>query len=107
MTDSRLEIRPDIREKHAALFGEHLANGRRVNVEKLIEELTDATRDDFATLLGTRHVVQQQVASGKATYDFLPSQTQVSDADGHTATVADIRQGMVDGFFGRQTPQAW
>ena len=107
MDQSRLEIRPDIREKHHVLLGEHLVHGRRVNVEKLIEELTEATRDEFSALLRRRHVVQDEVGSGQQTYDFLPADTQVSDADGHTATVGQIRQGMLDGFFGRNTPHAW
>src|SRR5581483_3648699 len=54
-----------------------------------------------------RHALQAQVGRRERAYNFLPPDTRVSDPDGHTATVGDIRQGMVDGFFGRKTPVAW
>jgi malate synthase len=47
------------------------------------------------------------VGRRERTYTFLAPETKVSDADGNTTTVRDIRQGMLDGFFGRATPQAW
>ena len=46
-----ITIRPDIYEKHRSLFGDIPVNGRRVDVEQLIERLTRETRDDFRTLL--------------------------------------------------------
>ena len=102
-----VQIRPDIYEKHASLFGEKTVNGRKVNVEDLIERLTRDTRDEFRTLLGARHAFQEQVGRRERAYGFLAPETKISDADGHTATVRDIRQGMLDGFFGRTTPVAW
>jgi len=102
-----IEIRPDIYEKHQSLFGDQKVNGRTVNVENLIEQLTRDTKDEFRTLLGARHAFQEQVGRRERSYGFLGPDTKVSDADGHTATVRDIRQGMLDGFFGRKTPAAW
>ena len=100
-------IRPDIYEKHKSLFGEHTVNGRTVNVEELIAKLTRETRSEFRSLLGARHVLQDQVGRRERSYTFLAPETKISDADGNTATVRDIRQGMFDAFFGRKTPQAW
>jgi malate synthase len=102
-----IEIRQDIYEKHKSLFGDQKVNGRTVNVQNLIEQLTRETKDEFRTLLGARHAFQDQVGRRERTYGFLAPDTKVSDADGHTATVRDIRQGMLDGFFGRKTPAAW
>jgi malate synthase len=102
-----LEIRADIVEKHRSLFGDKTVNGRKVNVEDLITRMTLATKDQFRTLLGARHEFQEQVGRRERAYAFLPPDARITDADGHTVTVRDIRQGMLDGFFGRKTPQAW
>ena len=107
MTDSSVHIRPDIFEKHTSLFGEKSVNGRQVSVEGLITSLTRETKDEFRALLGARHAFQEQVGRRERAYGFLTPDTKVSDADGNTATVRDIRQGMIDGFFGRKTPIAW
>jgi malate synthase len=104
---SAITVRPDIYEKHKSLFGEKTVNGRRVNVEDLIERMTRETRDAFRTLLSARHAFQDQVGRRERSYGFLSPDTKVSDADGNTTTVRDIRQGMIDGFFERKTPAAW
>jgi malate synthase len=102
-----IEVRKDIYEKHKSLFGDQTVNGKRVNVEQLIEQLTRDTKDEFRTLLSARHAFQDQVGRRERSYGFLPPDTKISDADGNTATVRDIRQGMLDAFFGRKTPVAW
>jgi malate synthase len=102
-----LQIRPDIFEKHQSLFGDKTVNGRTINVQDLITTLTLDTKDQFRTLLGERHAFQEQVGRRERAYGFLTPDTRITDADGHTATVREIRQGMLDGFFARKTPQAW
>src|SRR5712692_6028752 len=102
-----VEIRPDIYEKHKSLFGDKTVNGRKVNVEDLIERMTRETREEFRVLLGARHAFLEQVGRRERAYGFLAPDTRIADADGNTATVRDIRQGMLDGFFGRKTPIAW
>src|SRR5258706_2183770 len=102
-----LQIRPDIYERHQSLFGEKPVNGGTVHVEDLITALTRETKDEFRTLLGARHAFQDQVGRRERAYGFRAPDTKIADADGHTATVRDIRQGMLDGFFGRKTAQAW
>src|SRR5687767_15134488 len=102
-----ITVRPDIYEKHRSLFGDKTVNGRRVNVDDLIAQLTRETKSEFRSLLSARHTLQDQVGRRERSYTFLPPDTKVSDADGNTTTVRDIRQGMLDGFFGRKTPHAW
>jgi malate synthase len=96
-----ITVRPDIYEKHRSLFGEKTVNGKRVNVDELIAQLTRDTKSEFRTLLSARHALQDQVGRRERSYTFLPPETTVADADGTTTTVRDIRQGMLDGFFGR------
>ena len=107
MSQPSVQIRPDILEKHRRLFGPKTVNGRRVVVEDLIAQLTEQTLTEFHELLAARHSFQEMVRRGEQQYAFLPPSTRVSDADGNTATVAAIRQGMIDQFFGRRTPSAW
>ena len=100
-------VRADILQKYSDLFGSKTVNGRQVNVEELIARLTRATRSEFAVLMQARHQLHNRVAHRQSQYDFLEPVTQVTDPDGNRATVGDIRQGMLDGFFGRKTPNAW
>jgi malate synthase len=100
-------IRSDIYDKHRSLFGSKTVNGRTVNVEDVIAAMTRDTRDQFRSLLAARHALQDQVGRRERAYGFLSPDIRVTDADGHSATVREIRQGMLDGFFGRKTPQAW
>ena len=102
-----VEIRRDIYEKHRSLFGDKTVNDRQVNVENLIAKLTRDTKAEFLALLGARHAFQDKVGRRERSYTFLGPDTKVSDADGNTTTVREIRQGMLDSFFGRKTPQAW
>jgi malate synthase len=104
---STLQIRPDIREQHAALFGPKTVNGRTVVVEDVIADLTAAIAAELPQLLAERFAVQEKVGRKETQYTFLPGDEVVTDADGNRTTVAAIRQGMIDGFFGRKTPDAW
>ena len=102
-----LQIRPDIVQKYGSLFGQKTVNGRAVSVEAVITGMASDAARELPQLLAERHAFQQRVATGDARYDFLPADLEVSDADGRTATVGAIRQGMLDRFFGRNTPAAW
>jgi malate synthase len=102
-----LQIRPDIRDKYSALFGAKTVNGRTVVIENLIADMTAAVSAELPQLLADRHVVLERMAQGNARWSFLSASEEVSDADGHRSTVGRIRQGMLDGFFGRRTADAW
>ena len=100
---STLQIRPDIRAEYSSLFGPKTVNGRTVVVEDVIARLTDAVGGELPQLLAERLAFQDRVGRKTARYAFLPAGEKVSDADGNTTTVAAIRRGMLDGFFGRKT----
>ena len=102
-----LQIRPDIRDQYQSLFGAKTLNGRTLVVEDLIAQLTREIRDELPTLLAERHAFQKKVERREARYGFMRPGTEVADPDGNTTTVGGIRQGMLDGFFGRKTPEAW
>ena len=102
-----LQIRPDIREQHAPLFGAKAVNGRTLVVEEVIADMTLAISAELCQLLAARYFFQQEVARGAARYDFLPGTADVADADGNRATASAVRRGLLDGFFGRRTPAAW
>ena len=104
---SSATVRADILQKYSDLFGTKTVNGRQVNAEDPIARLTRATRADVASLMQARHQLHNRVSHRQVQYEFLDPSTQVTDPDGNRAPVADIRQGMVDGFFGRKTPKAW
>ncbi len=107
MAEQQAQVRPDIYQQHASLFGAKTVNGREIVVEDLIARLTRETRDELRSLLSARHAFQEQVGRRERAYGFLAPDTRIADADGHEATVREIRQGMLDGFFGRRTPSAW
>ena len=65
-----ITVRPDIYEKHRSLFGDKTVNGRRVNVEELIAQLTRDTKSEFRTLLSARHALQDQVGRRERSYTF-------------------------------------
>ncbi|HEX2459766.1 MAG TPA: hypothetical protein VHJ58_06420, partial [Vicinamibacterales bacterium] len=104
---STLQIRPDIRAEYSSLFGPKTVNGRTVVVEDVIARLTDAVGGELPQLLAERLAFQDRVGQKTARYAFLPAGEKVSDADGNNTTVAAIRRGMLDGFFGRKTAEAW
>jgi malate synthase len=104
---STLQIRPDIRAEYSSLFGPKTVNGRTVVVEDVIARLTEAVGGELPQLLAERLAFQDRVGQKTARYAFLPAGETVSDADGNQTTVAAIRRGMLDGFFGRKTAEAW
>ena len=100
-------VRQDILQTYPDLFGTQTVEGRAVNVEALIGRLTGETRATLGHLLKARHAFQARVVRKEARYDFLDPGLTIGDPDGNQPSVADIRQGMIDGFFGRPTRAAW
>ena len=96
-------IRSDIAANYAEIFGTKSIDGRSVNVEDTIARLMEQTAGAFRQILETRQAFQARVVRNEAKYDFVDGSVIVSDPNGHSASVADIRQGMLDRFFGRAT----
>jgi malate synthase len=105
--NGRLVIRQDILDAFPDLFGPKAVPSGAVDVADLIARLTRAVRDDIQAVLAERHAMQARVAARQAVYDFLPVAAVVTDPDGRSATVGEIRQGMIDGFLGRPVHGAW
>ena len=106
MADAAI-VKADILANYPELFGAKSIGGRTVDVQTLIAAMTRATRDEFRRLLRARHELQARVAQGTASFDWLDAETVVADPDGRRASVGAIRQGMLDGFIGRSTGEAW
>ncbi len=103
-----LQIRPDIREQYAQLFGPKTVNGRTLVVEDVIERLVQAIDGELQELLAARHAVPGTGCAERRAVRLPASRRQRSATP--TAippTVEAIRRGMLDGFFGRATPDAW
>src|ERR687898_927949 len=91
-----LQIRPDIHQKYGSLFGHKTVNGRAVVVEELMARMAADAGSELPQLLAERHDFQRRGGEGGGGYVFLPADLEVSDADGRTAAVGAIRQGMLD-----------
>src|SRR5262245_31242835 len=101
------EVRRDIFKRFPELFGSKTIDGRTVHVETIIGQLSAEIRDGLTRLLQSRHQFQEQVGHNAARYTFLSPEEVASDPDGYQLTVAQIRQGMLDGFLARHTSVAW
>ena len=67
MTSSTaFEIRPDIADSHAGLFGSKAVNGRTVDVVDLIASLTRTLSPEFDKILAARRTFLESVASGNS-----------------------------------------
>lgn len=100
-------VREDIFETYADLFGDQAVNGRSLNVLRLAGDLTRKFRPEFSSVLASRRAFLGAAASGKARYGFSGSKDGIGDADGNRWTAAQVRQGMLDEFLGRDTPWRW
>ena len=102
-----LAIRPDIAKVYPSLFAEKIINRRVLRVDDLVASLTRTFEADFARLLDARREFLSQAAGGKARYSFADPALEIEDADGNRQTAAQIRQGMLDNLYGRDTPYRW
>jgi malate synthase len=102
-----LEVRPDIARDYPDLLGPHAANGRSLDAAELIVALARRFAPDFERLLAARREFRAQVAASRARYAFADPRTVVEDADGARRNADEIRRGMLDHFFGRDTPLRW
>ena len=102
-----LRVREDILERYPHLFGDQFINGRLVNVEQVIARIVEAVTGPLQNTLTARYARHARVSRGEDRYGFLDGHEMIADADGNTVSVAAIRQGMLDGFFGRASSVAW
>ncbi|MFQ5930279.1 MAG: malate synthase, partial [Acidobacteriota bacterium] len=106
-SSSGLQVREDLAQKYADLFGDKSVNGRTVKVEELIAKFTNEFSEDFRRIAKMRHEFLSRQRDVREKYAFLSPDQEISDADGNKATVGQIRQGMLDNFFGKESPYRW
>ena len=100
-----LQIRPDIREQYAPLFGPKTVNGRTLVVEDVIARPDAAVSGELPQLLAERLAFQDKVGDEDgARYEFLPACEEVERRRRQPDDGRGIRRGMLDGFFGRRRP---
>ncbi|MBI3312581.1 MAG: hypothetical protein HYZ88_03540 [Candidatus Omnitrophica bacterium] len=105
--EETVAIRADIASGFSDLFGDKTVNGRPVSVQGLISRLSEELEPDFQSALAARSRYRREVAAGGAQYGFSHPDQAIVDVDGNMKTVAQIRKGMRDNFFGDQTAEAW
>ncbi len=91
-TTEGLVVREDLAEDFSGLFGDKEVNGRTVNVEGTIESLTR----EFGLEIGKQlHARKARRDSGEG-YGFADPSKELTDADGNTLTVEQIREGLIN-----------
>ncbi len=101
-------IRADILQKFPDLFGTKRVNGREVEVERTIENLTRELEPEIAATLSARRALLQSPAPVAAKYAWPAWDEAVEDpVSGRPWTHREIVQGMIDNFLGRQTERRW
>ncbi|OGR57043.1 MAG: hypothetical protein A2034_01290, partial [Elusimicrobia bacterium GWA2_38_7] len=103
----KLVIREDIWRKYPEIFGNRIVNGRAVGVEDLIRKFTLQLGPEFSDRLKDRRDFLKAVSEGTAKYGFLDSDQIIEDADGNELTVEEIRQGLIDNFYGVDSENRW
>src|SRR3990167_6768820 len=102
-----LAVRTPMASEYADLFGEVSVNGHALRVDVAIAELTREFQSRFCEVLASRRAFLDRVATGRARYGFARPDERFEDADGNVKSAADIRQGMLDQFYGKDSPHRW
>ena len=101
-------IRDDILKRFPELFGSKKVNGRDVNVEQTIAELTREFRPAIAAALTARNNILQSPASVRQKYAWPKWEDGYEDpVSGKKWTFRQIVQGMIDNALGRNTQWRW
>jgi len=103
----KLNIPDKVKERYADLLGDHVINGIKVNVEQLITELSEELRPEIDKILNARRQWLELTAPMKEKGSFPKWDDRFTDADGNIRTFREIVQGLIDNFFGRNTPLRW
>ncbi len=93
--------------EYSELFGDRVVNGKRVNVEQLIAELSEELRPEIDRALDARRRWLESKSPMSEKGAFPGWDEKFTDADGNTRTFREIVQGLIDNFLGRDTPLRW
>jgi len=101
-------IREDIFQKFSDLFGTKKVNGREINVEQTIAELTRELTPEIAAALTARRALLQSPAPVSKKYAWPEWDDAFEDpVTGHFWTFRQIVQGLIDNFLGRDSEWRW
>ncbi len=101
-------IREDILQKFPSLFGPRKVNGRDVDVERLIAELTREFRPAIAQALTARRNLLQSTKPVRERYAWPKWDDKFEDpVTGKSWTYRQIVQGMIDNFLGVESEWNW
>jgi malate synthase len=101
-------IRPDILQQFPELFGTKQANGRTLDVDMTIEQLTRELEPAIAAALAARSELLAAKAPVAEKYAWQRwDETYDDPVTGKPWTFRQIVQGLVDNFQGRDTPWRW
>src|SRR5262245_33768377 len=101
-------IREDILQKFPDLFGTKSINGREINVDDAIAELTRVLGPDIAAALSARRALLQSPAPVREKYSWPKWDDKFEDpVTGQFRTFRQIVQGLIDNFLGRDSEWCW
>jgi len=101
-------VRKDILEKFPELFGSKTVNGRQVNVEEAITNLTRELRPEIAAALSARRETLESSAPVREKYGWPKWDENFNDpVTGDSWTYRQIVQGMIDNFLGTKSKWSW
>ncbi len=101
-------IRPDILQAFPDLFGQKRVNGRDLDVDETITQLTRALDPAIGRALAARRAILQSPAPVAQKYAWPSWDESFEDPVSGTAwTFRQVVQGLVDNFQGRQSPWRW
>ncbi|MCS7118027.1 MAG: malate synthase [Thaumarchaeota archaeon] len=95
------------REEYADLLGDKEVNGRTLNVERVIGELTVSLRDEIDAALSERRRWLDDRSPVREKGRFPSWEERFTDADGNVRTFREIVQGLIDNFHSRRSALAW
>ena len=101
-------VRGNILQKFPNLFGTKRVNGRDVNVEQTIEFLTRELELEIGVALSARRALLQSTVPVREKYAWPKWEEAFADqVTGESWTFRQIVQGLIDNFFGRESPLRW
>ncbi|MEM4956708.1 MAG: malate synthase, partial [Metallosphaera sp.] len=109
MTDQvKVEIDPLIKERYGVLFGNKNVNGKVVNVEQVIGELTLELRGEIERAMWERRKLLDSRREVRDKYSFPPMEEKFTHpVTGEVRTFREIVQGLIDNLLDRNTPLRW
>ncbi|MCS7094201.1 MAG: malate synthase [Thaumarchaeota archaeon] len=95
------------RDEYSELLGDKEVNGRVLNVERVIGELTRSVRAEIDSALSERRRWLDDRTPAREKCRFPSWDEHFRDSDGNVRTFREIVQGLIDNFLSRDSAIAW